>query len=636
MLGLRCYPSVLDLPETPDVAYVLIPAMAVPAVVDECGQKGVPFVVISSSGFAEMAGGEATQRQIVETSRRYDMAIVGPNCEGIWNVGAGVLITFGSAALREDIRPGPISIVSQSGSLGAGLIQNLLNEGLGVNHFVSTGNEAGLDALDFLAYLVERDDTKVIVLFVEGLHRGARLLEIGRRAHELGKVILALKSGASEAGQRANVSHTGRIATRDSLYDALFRQAGVLRLGSFREILEAARTFQFARFLPQRGLAVLSMSGGARALLADAAEASGLPLPPFSDRTDARLRELLPTYAIAENPADLTGDVISRPELLRQVLEVIADDEATDAVVLQFANQGAAQAESAGDLAAGLAESAGKAVALSFVAGFPAMEVRVQLEQRGVLSFDDPAGAARAFGWLYTHGRMRREALAQKEMLLRAAPEAPAEGWDELTRSLERHGVRVVSSRTVASEEDVRAAFQELGAPVVIKLPPDEFDHKSEHGGVRLGVASVDEASAAFQELAALPGRTTSRAQVQRMLGEAVEVVVSIREDLDLGGVLAVGPGGVYVELIGELAYRVLPVSPGDIRALLDETRLGRLLGGFRGRPRADVGALVAAIGGLVQLFEAAPWLREIELNPLMVLPHADGVFAVDIWADVR
>jgi acyl-CoA synthetase (NDP forming) len=634
--GLRCYPSVSALPETPDVAYVLIPATAVPDVVDECGQRGVPFVVISSSGFAEIAGGEAAQRQIVESSKRYDTAIVGPNCEGIWNVPAGVLITFGSAALRDDIRPGPISIVSQSGSLGAGLIQNLLNEGLGVNHFVSTGNEAGLDALDFLAYLVERDDTKVIVLFVEGLHRGARLLEIGRRAHEREKVILALKSGASEAGGRANASHTGRIASEDAIYDALFRQAGVLRLPGFAEVRTAARAFQFARRRPARGVAMLSLSGGARALFADAAEAARLPLPPFSERTDARLRELLPAYAIAENPADLTADVISRPELLADVLETIAADEATDAVVLQLANQGATQAEWAGDLSARLVESAGKTAALSFVAGLPPGEVRADLEERGVLLFDDPAGAAHALGWLSAYERMRRAALDGAPVSKGAGEVGRPDGWDSLLETLAQHGVPLVPSRTVSSDDDVRAAVAELGAPVALKLPADEVEHKTEHGGVRLGLRTPEDAVSAFRALVDLPGRTSTRAHVQRMVGDAVEVVVSVREDPDLGGLLAVGPGGVLVELIGELAYRVLPVNEADVRAMLDETRLGRLLAGFRSAPAADAHALAEAILGLVRLFDASPWLREIELNPLMVLPQGEGALAVDVWADLR
>jgi succinyl-CoA synthetase beta subunit len=210
----------------------------------------------------------------------------------------------------------------------------------------------------------------------------------------------------------------------------------------------------------------------------------------------------------------------------------------------------------------------------------------------------------------------------------------PTRGWEGLAEMLEHHGVHVVPSRLVETEDELRAAVVELGLPVAVKLPSDEFDHKTEHGGVRLDLETVDEAATAFRELAALPGRTSQRAHVQRLLREAVEVIASVREDPDLGPVLAVGPGGIFVELVGELAYRVLPVADEELEELLFETRLGRLLAGFRGGPPADADALAASLRGLADAFEANPWLREIELNPLLVLPRGQGAFAVDVWAD--
>jgi acetate---CoA ligase (ADP-forming) len=633
ILGLRCYPSVSALPEPPDVAYLLVPASVVPDVVAECGEAGVPFVVISSSGFAEVEGGAERQRRLVELARRNGTAVVGPNCEGVWNVGANTLITFGSAAAREDLRPGPISVVSQSGSLGAGLIQTLLDAGLGVNHFVSTGNEAGLDVLDFLAYLVERDDTEVIVLFLEGLRRAERLVEVGRRAAERGKVVLALKSGASEAGRRANASHTGKLSSPDRIYGAALRQAGILRLGTLTEVREAARVFRCLRRAPERGLAVLSISGGARGLLADACAHHGIPLPPFSARTRERLVAVLPGYAVVDNPADLTGDVISQPDLLEQVLQIVGEDDATDAVVLQFANQGVAQAERVGDLVARLTETSGKPVILGFVAGLPPRALRDRLHERGVLTCDDPAAVGRALGWLRERSRMAQDVLAAPAPAPPAAgePRPDGTGWEAIAPLLERHDVPVAPSRLVEREADVAAAVAELGLPVAAKLPTDEFAHKTEHGGIRLNLADEDAALAAFRELADMPGRSSRRVHLQRQVRDGVEVLASVRRDPDLGGVLAVGPGGVLVELVGELAYRMLPVSEAGVETLLDETRLGGLLGGFRGAPAADRGALVRALIGLCDLFQASPWLEEIELNPLIVLPRGEGVFAVDL-----
>jgi acetate---CoA ligase (ADP-forming) len=636
ILGVKAYPSLTALPEPPDVAYVLLPAAMVPDVADEAGAAGVPFLVVTSSGFSEVAGGEEGQRRLVEACERHGVRLVGPNCEGLWNTSEGVFITFGSAADRDDLRPGAISIVSQSGSLAAGVAQNLVDAGLGVGYFTATGNEAGLDVLDLTSYLVDRDDVRVVLLVVEGLKRGERLVEIGQRALRRDKVILALKTGRSEAGRRANASHSGKIATSDALYAAAMRQAGILRLDSFTELREAARVFDRARSHPGRGLAAVSISGGARALIADACERHGLPLPEFAPETRRALAEVLPAYAIVDNPADVTGEVISSPELLAQSLEIIARDSATDAVMLQLANLGTKQAADLVDLLGDLCAGSGKQFVLSFVAGLPSRDVQQRLADRGVLYFDDPASAVRALGWLHAWRRSRERLPAAAPASAPApAPDPPPDlSWESLGELLERFGVAVAPSRIVAREDEIEAAVGELGLPLVAKVPIEESSHKTEAGGVRLGLRSLDEVSSAFRELAALPDRRSTRVHLQAAVGDAVEVVAAVRRDPDIGPVLAVGPGGVLVELVGELAHRVLPVPEAELEEALAETPLKALLAGFRGRPPADVAAVVATLTALQRLLLACPWLQELEINPLMVLPAGRGAVAVDIWAE--
>jgi acyl-CoA synthetase (NDP forming) len=338
-----------------------------------------------------------------------------------------------------------------------------------------------------------------------------------------------------------------------------------------------------------------------------------------------------------DNPADLTGDVISHPEVLDEVLEIVGADDATDAVILQFANQGVAQAAQVEEKVIRLAQSTGKPVALGFVAGLPDRALCDRLQEHGVLTFEDPAAVGRSLGWL---ARQRARAGAIRDAPpLPATPDAePHPGdsdWESLAALMERHGIRTAASRIVSDEDEARAAIGELGLPLAAKLPTDEYAHKTELGGVRLGLRDEAEVLEAFRELAGMPDRTSTRVHLQAHVPDGIEVLLSARHDPDLGPMIAAGPGGVYVELLGDLAYRLLPASRADLEELVDETRLGQLLAGFRGRPAADRQALVDAMLGLSELLRASPWLDEIELNPLIVLPAGSGLYAVDLAVEL-
>ena len=392
--GVPCVAEVSDLETAPDVAYVVLPARAVPDAVRACAERGVAYVVVSTGGFSETGEeGARWEQEVRDVVRDSPMRLLGPNCEGIWNVHRRFPLTFGSAAFRDDVKPGPIAIVSQSGSVGAGVAQGCLNRGIGCGYLITTGNEADLTVSDAIEDLAGRDEVGGIACFIEGIRDPDRFLAACAAASRSGTPIAVLRSGRSDAAVAAMQSHTGRMVGPDRIYDALFRQAGVRRAGSLGDLLDFAEGV--SRFGRDRegGLAVVSLSGGACALILDECDARGIARATFADRTTARLAERLPVYATVENPVDLAGVTLNDPPALVDSLEIVLEDPATGAVLVQLANRGARDAHELGAAFADAARRHEKPVALSFIGGLPEQGVVRELHALGIACFDDPARA---------------------------------------------------------------------------------------------------------------------------------------------------------------------------------------------------------------------------------------------------
>ena len=344
--GLKAYTSLAELPETPDVALIITPAATVPGLIEECGAKGVRHAIVFSAGFEESSEGKELAQQLADAARRHGITVIGPNCQGVWSVRAKAMLTYSPAALNLDhLQHAPIAIVSQSGALAGALCNSLHRSGLGVSYMVSVGNETVFDALDALSWLVEQDDVRVVALYIEGLNRGERILEIARRAHQRGVRIVLLKAGRSELGQQTTASHTGKIASAHAVYADVLAQAGVVSLDTLAELMAAVEVLSFMP-LPRRsgdahgGVSILSSSGGAAALLADHSSEPGVPMATFSPETADRLDALLPEFARKDNPIDLTGQINSVQDLFRNTCLTVAADPRTEAVVVQHASSG--------------------------------------------------------------------------------------------------------------------------------------------------------------------------------------------------------------------------------------------------------------------------------------------------------
>lgn len=631
--GLTAYKTLADLPETPDVALIITPAETVPGIIEECGARGTRSAIVFSAGFEESSEGQALALRLAETARRHGVTMVGPNCNGLWSVRHRAMLSYSPAALNLDVvRHMPIAIVSQSGALAGALCSSLHRSGLGCSYMVSVGNESVFDALDALAWLVEQDDVRVAALYLEGLQDGGRILRIAERARQRGVRIVVLKAGRSDLGQQTTASHTGKIASAHAVYADVLAQAGIVSLSNLAELLWSVEVLAFMP-LPRAsgdalgGVSILSSSGGAAALLADHSSEQGVPMARFSPATADRLQAMLPEFARKDNPIDLTGQINSVKHLFRDTCTAVADDPRTEAVVVQHASSGRKYLKEDGDVYKQVA-AGGLPVIVSFVGDTLPAQAREEFRNAGVLLSPEPSATMNALSMLYR----LRAGDAIMAATPRAAPArcAPPQGWPAMMAYCESAGATPAAWRILAPSDRAEAACAGLRFPLVVKVLPDDAEHKSELGLVKLRVSSAADVDAIAADFRARMGKPAAGILVQEMAGDGVEVVVSFLRQTDFGPILSIGSGGVAVELHRDIAHLALPASPDQVRAALGRLKLWTLLKGFRGKPPADVDALVAAAVRLGDLLLACPEVREFELNPVIVHRQGAGLRVVD------
>lgn len=640
--GHRTFKSVTQVPETIDVALIMVPAAFVPVAVQQCEQAGVGSVVILTSGFDEAQDGEQATMELRAIQKRGNVGIIGPNCEGLWNLQAPMVLTLGSIANQPQLLSGPVAVISQSGSIGAGLVRNLQDMGVGCDHFISTGNEVDLGVVDFIDHLSGiAQPPEVILLFIEGLRDGHRLVEVVRRARQRGIVVVALKSGQSEAGKIATASHTGKIATQADLYSDVFLQAGVIEVTSLLNLARAALAVLGGK--PVRtssasgGIGVLGLSGGSRALIVDAAFALDVPLATFSRETEAKIAEMIPSYGVAANPTDITAQVLGSPEMFETVLRVIADDEGTEALLVQFSNSGARALGAMSSVLQKVREETGKPIVASMLGDESGKELRGDFFARGLHFASGPDEAVQTLRWAYEASEVAEEVSSDGPLIVAAG----VDHEDSLSTHASQEafirmaGVQVPRSSVLPWASPVELP-QSLAFPVAVKALPTAVAHKAEIGAVEIGLMTELDFENAVTRLRGLelPGEGLL---VQEMVPPGLELLVSMRTDNDFGPVLTVGAGGFLVELVQDTVNVSLPCTLLDIRNALTRLRIAPALQGYRTISRRDVSALeaaVCALGNQYAALEEGP--IEIEINPLIVLESGKGVFAVDVLVQSR
>jgi acetate---CoA ligase (ADP-forming) len=652
LFGQATYPTLDAIADPIDTVFIAVPQAAVVDAVRAAAVRGVGGAVVLSSGFGE-AGPEGVRAQdeLASIAQAHGMAVCGPNCLGFLNF-AGRAAAWGTT-MPDHLGKGHVAAVVQSGSIGIAL----LNAGrdIGLSHLITSGNEAATVAADYVDYLVDDDDVRVVIGFFEQLRHPLRFLAAARRAASLGKPVIVVKTGRSARGRQAVMAHTGAVAGSDEVCDAAFRAAGVIRVGSLDELVETAALSGGVRQRPRsRGVAVLSPSGGEIALALDIAEAAGLELPPVGAGAP-RLTALLPGFAHIGNPLDLTWAGLYDPAIARQCAEILAAEPGVGTLVLlQDAPRGLAaqQAERYTNLVRAVGQGAAAAdtplvvvsnLAVDFhpafeaaarEAGAPCLRgtaeglFAVARFARWVTSL--PTAAADPYRAARSSVRARAFAEASRLWAARIRGRAPAE--HEARALFAAYGVEGPREMLVQGAGEAVEAAREIGYPVVLKAMVGGLVHKTEAGLVRVGLGTDDELRAEAVVMLDRVRATDGVALgllIQQQVPSIAELFVGGRVDPDFGPVVVVGGGGMFVELVKDVAVRLAPVSEETAREMIGETRAAALLGGWRGRPRGDLDGAARAVASLSEFVaDFQDELAEAEINPLAVLER--GVTALD------
>ena len=648
--GLRAYASARDVPAGVDLAVIAVPRDRVPAVVDDCAAAGVKSLVVITAGYAEAgAEGRALQQELVERVRRYGMRMVGPNCMGLLNATPAMRL---NASFSPIFPPaGHVGLSSQSGALGLAILALAINRGVGLSTFVSVGNKADVSSNDLLEYWEEDETTRVILLYLESFGNPRRFARLARRISRT-KPIVAVKAGRTRGGSRAAGSHTAALAANDVAVEALFHQSGVIRADTIDEMFDIAACLDAQPLPAGRRVAIVTNAGGPGILAVDACESAGLTVAPFSDETRGRLSAFLPAAASTGNPVDMVAS--AGPDEYRQAIEIALTDKDTDALIVIFAPVDVKQAPlTVTAIRDGIANArragATQKPILACVMADPGRPQPLDLGAERIPAYAFPENAARALARIATYAEWRAQPpgllwgfddvhAEEARQVCRGAIEARGEDWltaEETQRVLKAFGLPLAASAVAHTADEAAALAAVLGFPVVAKILSHEVQHKTEVGGVCLNLQNESAVRRAFADILARAKDAGVLAAVdgvliQPMLTGGVETMIGVAADRLFGPLIGFGLGGIYVELLGDVRFRIAPLTDRDADELMREIRGFRLLQGYRGQPAADVAALRDVLLRVSRLADEVPEIVELDLNPVIALADGHGCRIVD------
>lgn len=638
--GVKALASVDALPDGVDMAVIALPAASVMDAIESCARRGVRSLVIFSSGFAELGReGRELQERLAARAKEAGMRLLGPNCLGLFNVPSRTCITFSAGFDQGWPEVGPLGIASQSGALGAHLVVLARERNMGLSLWATTGNEADVDFADCLDYLAGDPDTRVIMGYMEATKDGNRLIAALDKARANGKPVVLMKVGASDVGAAAAASHTGSLAGADRVYDAILRDHGAYRARSVDELFDVAYACTAGIFPNGNRVGLVSMSGGGGVMMADAAVDKGLEVPELPAATQAKFKEWVP-FAGTRNPVDITGQVLGDITLVGRSFEVLMESDACDGYVGFYTSVGLSDTYMQGFGDTLLKVRARFPDSPIFVSALCRPDLQRRLEAAGIRVYVDPTRAVGAMAALMRFGRgFARAAAAEPPPAVPAPdPSFPTEMPNEVQSMalLRRAGVPTVSHR-VADSADAAAAFAaELGFPVAMKILSPDILHKSDIGGVLLGIATKKAARDGYRTLMERVAKAASYAQIDGvmvapMVKGGVETILGVQRDPTFGPMVMFGLGGVFVETMKDVSLRRAPFGRAEALEMIHAIKGYPILAGARGGRPADIGALAGALVGLSRFAAAhADRLASVDLNPFVVRPEGEGALALD------
>jgi acetyltransferase len=639
--GVRAYPDVGSVPGGVDLAVIVVPKERVLGVVDDCGAAGVRGIVVISAGFKEVGGaGVELERELLARVRKHGMRLVGPNCMGLLNTDPEVAM---NATFAPNMPPaGHMSFLSQSGALGVTILDYAVEYGIGIRHFVSVGNKADVSGNDLLEHWERDPGTRVILMYLESFGNPQRFTRIARRVTR-SKPVIVVKSGRTRAGARAASSHTGALAGADGATDALLAQCGVLRADSVEELFDIAMAFEAQPVPRGNRVAIVTNAGGPGIIIADACESAGLEVASLSENTRRRLHDLLPPEASVRNPVDMIASATG--ERYQDVLDAVLDDPGVDAAIAAFVPPlGIRQIDVAAHIVAARGGHSDKPLLAVLMGKDGLPEGKARLQEAGIPAYIFPESAARALAAMHRYRRWLERPVVEpdrfaadeervRDMIAAALEEGRAGLLEhEALAALAAYGIPVVEHRVASGVDEAVEAAQAIGFPVVVKAISPEIVHKTDVGGVAVDLRTADDvrdaARTIVEAVAGVPGARLTGLLVERFEQGGRETIVGVSPDPAFGPVVMFGLGGVYVEALSDVTFRLRPVSAEDAREMVEGIRGRALLGSLRGEPATDREALVSVIQRVSQLVGDHPAIRELDINPLFA--RSDGALALD------
>ncbi|MFB3818518.1 MAG: acetate--CoA ligase family protein [Candidatus Methylomirabilales bacterium] len=641
ILGLRCYADVRDLPPDTELAVLVIPPKACLPALESAAARGIRWAIVISAGFKEVGGeGAALEKALRARVRELGLRVLGPNCLGVIDTRSRLNATFAAGMPPR----GAIAFFSQSGALCTAILDWAVGNHVGFSKFISLGNKADTSEVDFIEALARDPDTRVILGYIEGVEHGRRFMEVAQAASRL-KPLIMVKSGGTAAGARAASSHTGTLAGSEKAFSAAFRQAGVLRAESIEELFNYARAFACQPLPAGPNLCIVTNAGGPGIIAADAVERSAAKLASLRPETVERLRTALPPTAALYNPVDVIGDATE--QRYRAALEIVSADANVHGVLALSTPQAMTDNDRFAEVVGQAAARSGKTFCAAFMGEASLAKAREVLRSHGVPHYPFPEPAVKTFeamvryrAWTETRPSPPARFPLDEARVAALFAAARREGRTQLGEREAREviaacGFRLPQQALARTVDEAVEAARRIGFPVALKILSPDILHKTDVGGVRLRLADADAVAEGFTAIDAsvrrfFPHAVIQGIAVQEMIVGGKEVILGMTRDPQFGPLLMFGLGGIYVEVLQDVAFRVAPIGPDEAEAMVREIRSFPLLRGVRGERPSDMPALVEALGRLSQLSLAFPEIVELDVNPLLVRPEGEGAVAVD------
>ena len=650
--GYKCYPDILAIPESEeiDLALVVVPAKTVYETLKRCIQRGVKAAIVFSSGFAEIGGeGIEMQRQIRELVWDNHFLLCGPNTDGIGN--PHERIPLGFATSMELLPPGNIGLVTHSGAVMNSIVYRCWDRGMGFTYHICAGNEAHLESSDYIEFMLDDPRTKVILAFIEGFKDARKFLAVADYALEKHKPIIVLKVGKSEKGSKAAASHTGALAGSDKVYNAVFKQKGVIRADDFDDLAATALLFQKCPLPKGTGVGIISVSGGAMGVMADKAAELGVELPDLALHTQKELQRLF-HWAKPVNPFDLTGQMASDPSLLPKVLKLFLEDENVAFLVVTVTPFPSFFDEKFFVEIVEAARNSPKPVAVCTIRGFLREQYARVLTQADIPILYTPDECFRAIKALIDYSQFQERYRTREQNSRGLEPPISNPELEKMRRELmsttrvlterqskailSRYGIPVTKEALARTTDEAMARANDIGYPVAIKIESPQITHKSDAGGIRLNIQTAEELASAFDEVIMNARKYNPEAEiagvlVQEMVADGLEVIIGISRDPQFGLTIMFGLGGIFVEVLEDVSLRLLPITRRDAEEMIKEIKGYKVLQGVRGQPPRDLDALVDTLLKVSRVAEDLDdQISEMDLNPIMVFETAKGIKVVD------